>query len=371
MDCRESFSTLLEAFNFCDPHNTGLITDNALFQKGAKRLLACVPKDENDDNELCCAALDPETACSPVDDGIACSPAGGGEPILDLDAIDTDGNNGVNFSEFCEWAETAKVQLPLGLAAGVEIGPGGVPFPPTWNAPKDDLSWDKREVCDDKDVFKEVQELLNKSYKDTWTRDRKVHGMTKVPDGYELVRVIRSQHARNWKRYYLRRHLITRACSSKKFKRIDTLTSKAYALAKRHKVRPEINEWLLFHGTNEDAAEAIASDNFTMKLAGSATGTLYGKGTYFAESITKADEYAKEDGNGLCCVLVVRVIGGLVNYNDEKTPDPDKLQDSVLTGDYTSVLGDREKVSGTFREYVVFDGHQVYVEYILYYRRKM
>ena len=39
------------------------------------------------------------------------------------------------------------------------------------------------------------------------------------------------------------------------------------------------NEWVLLHGTSAEAADAIASTDFTMRLAGSATGTLYGRGT--------------------------------------------------------------------------------------------
>ena len=34
----------------------------------------------------------------------------------------------------------------------------------------------------------------------------------------------------------------------------------------------------LFHGTSAAAAEEIADGDFTMRLAGSATGILYGKG---------------------------------------------------------------------------------------------
>merc|ERR1719195_2102446 len=59
-------------------------------------------------------------------------------------------------------------------------------------------------------------------------------------------------------------------------------------------VDTDLNEWYLWHGTSIQGAEAICKIDFKQRLAGSATGTLYGKGTYFAESITKADEYAKE-----------------------------------------------------------------------------
>merc|ERR1712183_796781 len=122
------------------------------------------------------------------------------------------------------------------------------------------------------------------------------------------------------------------------------LTSKATGLVKRQHLRSYCNEWLLFHGTSRQAAESILSGagDFVISLAGSATGTLYGKGIYFAESITKADEYAKLD-DGLCCVLVCRVVGGHVLYNDEVTPDPDLLQRKATSGEYHTVLGDREK----------------------------
>ena len=64
-----------------------------------------------------------------------------------------------------------------------------------------------------------------------------------------------------------------------------------------------------------------------------------------------------------------RVTGGVVNYNDEVTPDSQALTDSVTKGSFDSILGDREKCRGTYKEYILFDADQVYVEYILYYRR--
>ena len=43
-------------------------------------------------------------------------------------------------------------------------------------------------------------------------------------------------------------------------------------------------------GTNPVAAEKISRTDFRVDLAGSAAGTLYGRGLYFAEHCTKADE---------------------------------------------------------------------------------
>ena len=44
-----------------------------------------------------------------------------------------------------------------------------------------------------------------------------------------------------------------------------------------------------------------------------------------------------------------------VNYNDQKRPSGDELADSCKTGGYHSILGDREKIRGTYREIVLFN----------------
>ena len=40
-----------------------------------------------------------------------------------------------------------------------------------------------------------------------------------------------------------------------------------------------------------------------------------------------------------------------------------------MHGEYHSVLGDREKCRGTFREFMVYDNAQIYPEWIIWYRR--
>eukprot|EP00972_Heterocapsa_arctica_P052178 7674089-Heterocapsa_arctica.AAC.1 len=52
---------------------------------------------------------------------------------------------------------------------------------------------------------------------------------------------------------------------------------------------PEVNEVLLFHGTNPEAARQITTKNFRLNLAGSNMGSLYGRGVYMCENSTKAD----------------------------------------------------------------------------------
>lgn len=336
--------TLLDAFNFCDPGQTGVISDKKRFQALAPQLTG-------------------ERSQAYRKGGLK----------VKLEEMDQDGNGSVNFAEFVEWAQEKEVPLPLGVPA--------ICFPPTWTGRTDCPTWNLREVVEDESVKKELQALLNATYKNRWTRDRKATGKKAVPDGFHLVRALRREHHKDWRMYHLKRQHLVASCGEcglpgnvastqlSPSQRHPALTGRVKQLYARHGLREDCNEWLLFHGTNVEAAQSICDEDFSMRKAGSASGTLYGNGCYFADSITKADEYCSEDQYGLCCTLVCRVLGGRVLYTDEATPNAEKLQKQVEAGQYNSILGDREKCRGTFKEYVVFDADQVYIEYLLLYRR--
>lgn len=330
------FKTLHEAFVYLDPKHTGYITDRDRFAEVASML------------------TDLKRTKEEV-----------------WKSLDKDGNGQVNWPEFVEWAEdNCSEPLELGLSGSESA----VSFPALWTGPTDKPSdyVAQLQVTDTKQ-FMELGELVQKTYKKIWTRDRKKTGVDKVPSGFDLIKAMRCENLKDWKRYYHRRHQIAHACSQKtNFVKRPVLTSRAAALYKRQAIRTHCNEWLLFHGTSPESAKSILSGtgDFVISLAGSATGTLYGRGTYFAESITKADEYAQADEDGLCCVLVCKVAAGHVLYNNEVTPDAEKLQQSCISGEHHSILGDREKCRRTFKEIVIFDADQVYVEYALFYKRQ-
>lgn len=42
---------------------------------------------------------------------------------------------------------------------------------------------------------------------------------------------------------------------------------------------------------------------------------------------------------------------------------------SCIEGSFDSVLGDREKCRGTYKEFVLFDSEDVYPEYVIEYQR--
>ena len=58
-------------------------------------------------------------------------------------------------------------------------------------------------------------------------------------------------------------------------------------------------------------------------------------------------------------MLLTRVTLGNVLRTVAKTPDGESLAKECLEGNYHSVMGDREVVSKTFREFVVYDPAQV------------
>lgn len=137
----------------------------------------------------------------------------------------------------------------------------------------------------------------------------------------------------------------------------------------KYKLNRDANEQWLFHGTNDFAANCITRGDFLVNLAGSNAGTLYGNGVYLAESCSKSDEYTKENANGERCLLVCRATLGFVNYIDEEVKDPSQCALSCTNGPYHSVLGDREKLRGTFKEILVYDNSQAYPEYVFWYKR--
>lgn len=339
--------------------------------------------------------------------------------------LDEDGNGVLNFSEFAAWAGP-RLGLPLGMAkmiarAGTtsmsspcsvigcpceafkgktEKGDGEkckdckhkcglhvsrtsrtaeVPYPDYWT--NHDGTFNSM-IPLVSSASEEFQQLVDKTYNWKFTKDRKVHNPTcaMVPKKFQVVQVYRNENDANWMEYGCRRAEVMNRVQEaerdggKPIVMYDDIKSmvawRDIGGAKADRLSHECNEWYLFHGTNPEAAKAICSSDFKVSRAGSSTGTLYGKGLYFAESITKADEYAKPNEKGNYAVLMCRVIGGHVRYTDEITSDPEDLCYSCIEGPYDCVLGDREKTRGTYREFVLFDSEDFYPEYIIEYQRK-
>jgi hypothetical protein len=142
---------------------------------------------------------------------------------------------------------------------------------------------------------------------------------------------------------------------------------------------PDGNEMYLFHGTNTRIALKIASEDVRLNL--SKPGGGVGPGLYLSESVTKSDEYASDTSpgsdevdpyyGGVFAMLVMRVDMGKMHLTDQFFTDTEKerVMDSVANKMYDSILADRRKATGTFREFCVFDKDQIYTEYVVFYER--
>lgn len=255
---------------------------------------------------------------------------------------------------------------------------GEVPYPMYWDA-RDSSDGEFTDLVPvDAQNLKLFQKLLDETYAPIWTRDRRKHNptMPNVPEEFTVVRAFRSENSRIWREYGVKRAQLIQdydTQSSAPYTCFSDVTSSvAWAehgglLADR--LKPEINEWYLFHGCGHRAAENICKQDFRLSNAGNNTGTLYGRGIYFAESITKADEYSKPNDAGEYAVLLTRVVGGHVRYTDDLEPDPEDLVQSCIEGPYDCIIGDRRKTKGTYREFVFYDTENFYAEYIIHYTR--
>jgi len=241
----------------------------------------------------------------------------------------------------------------------------------------------KKKVVQEEALLQRMQELVDATYtgwgglgKNTRTRDR----ATEIIAERLIVKsVVKVENAENYINFRSRRDAVADECQRMGSLRTDwNIKTKLVDLVGvgKHSENPvhyKYNEYYLWHGTTPKGAEGITDKDFDMKRAGSAYGALFGGGLYFAESTMKSDEYTKQDSRGWFPMILCRVVLGNVYYCDAM--DPTKLR-AELEGacrpggpGFHSVLGDREKVRRTFREFVVYDNHQVYPEYIVWYAR--
>jgi len=272
-----------------------------------------------------------------------------------------------------------------------------IEFPSYWTNVKypNNSSFDQM-VYVDKAQHPKFDELLEKTYVSKATQDRKCpkispsvpcartpggcacvrpDGFPGLPTGYRVRRVIRVEDSEMWYRYHQKRSVIKATRTSNEIALRFDPAVKTDEIADKHPevfdpLDNELNEVYLWHGTNVRTALSIAQDDFKVDLAGSNVGTMYGRGAYLAESSTKADEYASDEPggyyDGVFAILLCRTVMGKFFLTTERD---ESAGDKVATGEFDSTLGDRVKSVGTFREFVVYDGDQLYPEYVVLYTR--
>lgn len=240
----------------------------------------------------------------------------------------------------------------------------------------------KKNVVDDPMLIAKIQQMVNETYRGwgflgecPFTRDRR----NPLATSLKVEQVVHVANAENYLGYCRRREEIRaefgRCLAEERAKdwniKTGMVSLKGTTLHPEEPVDITINEFWLWHGTGASASEGITDSDFDLARASKAAGTMFGRGIYLTESCMKADEYTRIDMRGWCPLVLSRVTLGRVYHCDAKKPYEmrEELEDACKTGGYHSILGDREKVRGTFRESVIFDNDQVYPEYIVWYSR--
>lgn len=213
-----------------------------------------------------------------------------------------------------------------------------------------------------------VQELMDQTWKDVQTRDRHSGQV----GHFEVVQVLQNSSKALWEKYQGAREDIVRSYVAE-LSDVKTVVE-AFEQGLQEPRDEKANEFFLFHGSKPQALTKICGSGFNMDLSGSNRGSLYGPGIYCAESSAKADEYAEDDKDGLYKglygMLLCRVCLGNPIITEDETPDIEELQRRLSTTDMHSIVGDREKARGTFREFILCNADQVYPAYAVIYKRK-
>ncbi|XP_035381612.1 protein mono-ADP-ribosyltransferase PARP12-like [Electrophorus electricus] len=124
----------------------------------------------------------------------------------------------------------------------------------------------------------------------------------------------------------------------------------------------EVNERLLFHGTEQSRIDAICEHNFDWRICG-IHGTVYGKGSYFARDASYSDSYSK-CGNSCKTMFVARVLVG--HYTRGNTNFVHPPAKTSVNGFYDSCV-DNETNPTIF---VIFEKFQIYPEFIIEYDKE-
>eukprot|EP00004_Rigifila_ramosa_P015419 TRINITY_DN356_c0_g1_i4.p1 TRINITY_DN356_c0_g1~~TRINITY_DN356_c0_g1_i4.p1 ORF type:complete len:558 (+),score=103.52 TRINITY_DN356_c0_g1_i4:522-2195(+) len=135
----------------------------------------------------------------------------------------------------------------------------------------------------------------------------------------------------------------------------------------------QANEVMLWHGTSVDALDAIMAQMLDHRFA-IANGALFGEGLYFAESAVKSNFYAKANSSGCRVMLLCRVVLGAPYFATAHMPAGTRRapvnaatglpHDCVIAAAGVSATTGSH---GAHREFVVFDHHQSYPQYVIEY----
>uniref|UniRef100_A0A0B7BJS1 Poly [ADP-ribose] polymerase n=1 Tax=Arion vulgaris TaxID=1028688 RepID=A0A0B7BJS1_9EUPU len=227
-----------------------------------------------------------------------------------------------------------------------------------------------RSAFDEFDVDSKTRRIIKGIVKSTWDPD--VVGIGQDGENLDhdgivvtdIKRICNPKLKSRYKKY--KKYLYRKRCETgEEYDDIGNIPQKLFNFSCKN-LSPDINEFYLFHGTDNEWA--VAAQGFKV----GDPNAMYGQGIYFADKFTKADQYADEkydrdpDGTELTVLLCKVLLGDFLKCPKR---DAQKWKELPYNGRYRydSVLGSGPGMR--FREFVVYNGTQCYPEYIIKYKR--
>ena len=189
--------------------------------------------------------------------------------------------------------------------------------------------------------------------------------------GLKVEKVLRIEHAGLWQQYHFQRDRMQERLADSVTPRVEPLCFEAGL--HEQELAQGLNEVHLFHGTKRAGLNAILSQGMDERVCVSG---LYGAGLYFAENSSKSDAYMSPAEDGLCDLLICRVLVGTSNVcahtfdkSNYARRRPPCVHGHYLCSEHEPVDSILAAVPNQVREFVVYDRTRVYPEYLVKIRR--
>ncbi|XP_070560626.1 protein mono-ADP-ribosyltransferase PARP12-like [Ptychodera flava] len=217
-----------------------------------------------------------------------------------------------------------------GSSSARELSPADL-FPADWDRSADDFGdyqmSELKKSGKTASIYAEVVAAFEKTMKDR---------------GGKVVRILRVQNIELW----------------------DNFNRKRDWMKKKNQDRP-VEERQLFHGTRSQFVDAICQQNFDWRVSGTTTGTMYGKGSYFARDASYSRSYTQPDRDGIRQMFLARVIVGAYTDGNSALVKPPPRDPAKPYGEtYDSCVNSSRDPS----IFVIFDNSQTYPEFLISYK---
>ncbi|RXM34891.1 Poly [ADP-ribose] polymerase 12 [Acipenser ruthenus] len=216
----------------------------------------------------------------------------------------------------------------------------------------------------DAEVIKKRKSGPSRSFAPTFKGVPPYWDKSQLPEtGYKRIAVLESTEEHNKVKNLFRKTMLD--FTIKKIERIQNkplweIFQWQKEQMKKHNRGRNVNEKLLFHGTDSASVDAICKQNFDWRICGT-HGTAYGRGSYFARDASYSHNYTGSSSSRTMFVTRV-LVGESVQGNSRYLRPPSK--DGGDTNFYDSCVDDPLNPS----IYVVFEKQQVYPEYVIEYQ---